>query len=125
MQILTTDASAEAIGAILSQSPDGSPNDETVIAYESRTLHGPELNYAAVHLEALALVWAVDKFQHYLAGRTFTLRTDSAALTFVLSNRKRNSKLQRWAASLTGYRYILQHHPGKENPADALTRLVA
>lgn len=121
--ILTTDASGEALGAILSQSPDGSDNEETVIAYESRVLRGPELAYAAVHQEALAIVWAVHKFRHFLAGRRFVLRTDNSALTYILSNSKPSPKLQRWAAALLEYNFIIQHHPGKKNPADALSRL--
>lgn len=121
--ILTTDASGEALGAILSQSPDGSDNEETVIAYESRVLRGPELSYAAVHQEALAIVWAVHKFRHFLAGRRFVLRTDNSALTYILSNSKPSPKLQRWAAALLEYNFIIQHHPGKKNPADALSRL--
>ena len=121
--ILTTDASGEAIGAILSQSPDGSAENETVIAYESRVLRGPELAYAAVHQEALAIVWAVHKFRHFVAGRHFILRTDNSALTYILSNTKPSPKLQRWAAALLEYNFTIQHHPGKRNPADALSRL--
>ncbi|KAJ8651318.1 hypothetical protein O0I10_013191 [Lichtheimia ornata] len=121
--ILTTDASGEAVGAILSQSPDGSDEDETVVAYESRVLRGPELAYAAVHQEALAIVWAVHKFRHFLAGRHFILRTDNSALTYILSNTKPSPKLQRWAAALLEYNFTIQHHPGKRNPADALSRL--
>lgn len=38
--------------------------------------------------------WAVHKYRHYLAGRHFILRTDNAAVSFVINNTK-PSKLQR------------------------------
>ena len=66
-QILTTDGSAQGLSAILSQVPfEG--GEETVVAYASRVIRGAEQAYAATHLEALALVWACNKFRHYLAG---------------------------------------------------------
>lgn len=107
IQILTTDASGVAIGAILSKSATGSAKEETVIAYESRILRGPELRYSAVHQEALAVVWAVQKFRHYLLGRGFVLRTDNSVLTFVLANKKPSPKLQRWAAALMEFDFSI------------------
>ncbi|KAG2212528.1 hypothetical protein INT45_005658 [Circinella minor] len=123
IQILTTDASGTALGAILSQSPSGSSDGETVIAYESRVLCGPELHYSTVHQEALAVCWAIQKFRHYLSGRHFILRVDNAAVSFVF-NSKKPSKLLRWAAYLMDMNFTVEHHPGRNNPADALTRLV-
>lgn len=120
IQVLTTDASGVGIGAILSQSPDGTPNKETVIAYESRVLRDAETRYSSVHQEALAVCWAVEKFRHYLSGRSFILRTDSAAVSFVLNSTK-PSKLQRWSAMLMEYDFEVKHQPGKQNPADALS----
>jgi len=96
--ILTTNASTAHLGCILSQSEDGSRVNESVIAYNSRTLSECERNYAAVHLEALAVViWAVQKYRHYLSYKPFKLRTNSAAVAFILKpdSHKSNSKLQR------------------------------
>ena len=50
--ILDTDASNEAIGAVLSQIQDGK---EIVIAYASRTLTSPEKNYCVTRKEMLAV----------------------------------------------------------------------
>lgn len=123
IQILTTDASNNGISAILSQSPDGSAENEKVISYNSRTLRGPEVGYSAVHQEAAAIIWAVNKYRHYLMGRYFKLRTDNAALTYIMSPSKPSPKLSRWAACLMEYDYDIVHLPGVQNPADSLSRL--
>ena len=49
--VLTTDASNEGLGAILSQSQDGHP-----CCYISRTLNPPEKNYSTTEKELLAIV---------------------------------------------------------------------
>lgn len=123
VQILTTDASNKGISAILSQSPDGGPEEERVISYNSRTLRPAEVNYATVHLEALAIVWAVEKYRHYLMGRHFKLRTDNAALVFVMNPTKPSPKMARWAACLMEYDFEIVHLIGTNNPADSLSRL--
>lgn len=124
VMILTTDASKVGLGAVLSQSPTGSEDGERVVSYNSRTLRGAELNYATVHLEALAVIWGISKYKHFLRGRKFMLRTDNAALTYILAPSKPSPKLSRWAAALLEYDYDIIHQPGKQNPADSLSRLL-
>lgn len=122
VQILTTDASNKGISAILSQSPDGTEELEQVVSYNSRTLRSSEENYSTVHQEALAIVWAIDKYRHYLRGRPFKLRTDNAAVAFIMTPNKPSPKLSRWAAGLMEYDFEIVHIPGILNPADSLSR---
>lgn len=82
LQILTTDASILGLRAILSQR-DINSGEESVIAYGSRTLRGPEVRYGITHLEALGVVWGVHHFRHYLCGKRFLLRTDHSALKYI------------------------------------------
>lgn len=124
VQILTTDASTHGLGAVLSQSPTGDAKDERVIAYASRSLQGSEYNYAVTHLEALAVVWAVDYYRHFLSGRRFILYTDHAALPYVFQQTRPSVKLTRWATSLMEYQFVARYRPGRANPADALSRLI-
>jgi hypothetical protein len=125
VQILTTDASGVGLGAILSQSPNGSENDEKVIAYASKSLNEGQRKWAAVHSEAYAIIWGVKYFRHYLAGsRKFILYTDNSAVKFILDNEKANPKVSRWSAALMEYNFTIKHRPGKRNPADALSRFI-
>lgn len=124
VQILTTDGSGKGVSAILSQSPDGTKKNERVIAYASRILKPNERSLAITHVEALAIVWGVGHFRHYLEGRFFTLVTDCSALKYIFSNPKPSAKVSRWAVSLMGYDYQVQYRAGANNPADALSRLL-
>lgn len=71
VQILTTHASSKGISAILSQALRADLQNEKVISYNSRTLRDAERNYATVNLEALAIVWGVSEYRHYLIENFF------------------------------------------------------
>lgn len=114
---LTTDASNEGIGAILSQ--DGHP-----CCYISRTLNPPERNYSTTEKELLAIVWAVKRLRQYLLGRKFLIRTDHQALKWLQNCKDPSSRLMRWRLKLEEYEYDIEYTKGKDNTAaDALSRI--
>jgi hypothetical protein len=76
--VLTTDASNDAIGAVLSQGPIGK---DLPIAYASRTLISAERNYPTIEKELLAIVWSCKYFRQYPYGRKVTIVTDHRPLT--------------------------------------------
>ena len=80
--VLNTDASNHSIGAVLSQIQAG---EGRVIAYGSRT-YKAEVNYCTTRKELLAVVYFVKQFKQYLLGREFLVKTDHAALTWLLEN---------------------------------------
>lgn len=125
VQRLTTDcAPSQGLGCILSQSPDGTEKDETVIAYASRSMRSNyERSLGATEGEAMAVVWGVKYFRQYLAGREFVLVSDHASLKYILNNVSPNSKINRWAAALMGFRFVFRYKPGSQIPSDSLSRI--
>ena len=118
--ILHSDASNSGIGGVLSQQHDG---EERVIAYYSAALSCAERNYCVTRKELLAVVKAVKHFQPYLYGREFLLRTDHAALRWLLKFRNPEGQLARWLETLQQYQFIIEHRSGaRHGNADALSR---
>lgn len=73
--------------------------------------------------ELLAIVFAVTKWRHYLAGNQFTIRTDQKSLRHLLEQRAISVEQQKWASKLLGLNYTIEYRHGKENRvADALSR---
>ena len=92
----------------------------------SRTLQGSELHYPPVEKEATAIVKAIRKWRHFLAGRHFTLVTDQRSVAFMVDNRKRSkskNKIQSWRLELASFSYTVKYRPGKDHVApDSFTR---
>jgi hypothetical protein len=83
--ILHTDASGQAIGAILAQKDED--GKEHAVAYHSKKLTPTERNWPITHLECFAVVNAVCKhFADFLLGHPFTVYTDCSALQWLLKS---------------------------------------
>ena len=120
--ILDTDASGDAIGAVLSQVQQG---EERVIAYASSTLEPSRKRYCSTYRELYAVVKFIKHFRVYLLGRHFVVRTDHASLRWLLHFRDLESgMLARWLSTLSEYDFELQHRPGSQHGnADGLSRM--
>ena len=118
--ILHTDASGYGIGAVLCQEID---SKEHVVAYASRSLNKYESKYGITELEALAVVWAVEKFRNYLFGHDFLLITDHHSLCYLNKKKELTGRLSRWAAKLSEYRFNIKYKSGHLNSdSDCLSR---
>ena len=95
--VLTTDASATGLGAVLSQ---GEGMQEKVIAFASRTLTKAERNYSATERECLGVIWATENFEYYLLGAPFVIYTDHDPLTYLRSVPQPHGRLARWILKL-------------------------
>jgi len=118
---LKVDASPVGLGAILLQENNGTVRP---VAYASRTLTDVERRYSQTEKEALAVVWACERFHLYLYGKEFMLYTDHKPLEVIYSPKsKPPPRIERWALRLQPYRFTIAHMAGKTNPADVLSRL--
>ena len=114
------DASDVGVAAVLWQkSAEG--EDKGVVMYASRMLTPAERKYHAYEKEALALVWSLDLFSHYLRRR-FRVITDCRSLTYLKTNSS-NTRVARWMLRLQEFDFDIQHRPGRlSSDCDGMTR---
>jgi hypothetical protein len=75
------DVSDYVVGAVLGQSMD---KKHYAISYTSKTLTGPQLNYATIEKQLFAVVFTIENFISYLVGTKVIVYTDHAALKYFL-----------------------------------------
>jgi hypothetical protein len=115
------DVSDYAIGAVLGQSKD---KNHYAISHASKTRTRPQLNYATIEKELLAVVFAIKKFRSYLVGANVLVYTDHAALKYLLTKKDAKPCLIRWILLLQEFVLEIRDKKGVENSvADHLSRL--
>jgi hypothetical protein len=110
--ILTTDASNQGLGAVLSQ---GEIGKDLPIAYASRNLNNAEKNYSTSEKELLAIVWAIKHFRPYLYGRKFKIASNHKPLTWIMNVKDPGTRLLRWRIQLEEYEYKIVYKKGAFN----------
>lgn len=117
---IQADASAYALGAVLLQ---GEGTELHPIEYGSRLLSCAERNYSTTEREALAIVWACNKFRGYIEGGEVKLLTDHQPLKWLLNVKSPTGRLARWGLQIQHYNFTIEYVPGKNNTmADMLSR---
>jgi hypothetical protein len=115
------DASDYAVGAVLGQSKD---KKHYVISYTSKTLTGPQLNYATTEKELLAMGFPIKKFRSYLVGAKVIVYIDHAALKYLWTKKDAKPCLVRWILPLQEFDLEIRDKKGVENSvADHLSHL--
>ncbi|XP_024081037.1 uncharacterized protein K02A2.6-like [Cimex lectularius] len=122
---LTVDASAKAVGAVLSHVL---PEGERPIAYASQVLNSAQQKYPSIEREAYAIIFGYTKFKDYLFCKEFELVTDHRPLMYIFGARKKlpvyaANRLQRWAYLISNYNYSIKCVKSKDNCADYLSRI--
>jgi hypothetical protein len=119
---VTTDASDLGSGAVLAFGP--TYETAKLVAYDSRSFKGAELNYPIHEKELLAIVRALGKWRTDLLGHKFEVWTDHRTLEHFNTQRDLSRRQVRWVEFLSQYDATIHYLPGERNTvADALSRV--
>jgi len=117
-----TDASSIGLGAMLLQSKEEGKPLQMVYCI-SKKLGVAESHYHSSKLELMSIVWAVDRWRHFLLGIRFSIITDCQALVYLRGHRATKPQVMRWYDILQEYDFDIHHRPGtKMQHVDALSR---
>ena len=107
--VLTTDASPWKLSAILSQHSPGQ-DDRQMVAYSSRSLTPVEQGYSQTQREALAIVWAAERFLYC------ALYTDCKPVELIFNKKSQPlARNERWNLHLQEYNFTIIYMKGFEN----------
>lgn len=115
--VVEVDASGTGIGAVLMQ-------EHHPIAFISRALNLHQQSLSTYEKELLALVFAVQKWRHYLLSSHFIIKTDHRSLQYILSQPLTTPFQHKWwLVKLMEFDFSIEFKQGHTNvAADALSR---
>jgi len=90
---ISSDASDTAIGAFLGQEENNLPY---AIYFISKNMTPVELNYTVTEKEFLAVIYAINKFRHYITGYTTFVHTDHSTIKYLMNKSVTNARVTRW-----------------------------
>jgi hypothetical protein len=118
---ISTDASDTTLRVVLGKKED---QLSYVIYFISKNLSPTELNYIVTEKEFLVVVYAINKFRHYIMGYEVFVHTDHSAIKFLMNKPITNGRITRWLLLLQEFNITIIDRPGKENlVADFLSRI--
>jgi hypothetical protein len=77
------DAYSISLGAVLAQPREG--YIDHLLSFSTRKLSTVDINYTTIEREGLAMVYALQKFHHYLLGGHFKMFTNHFALKYLVN----------------------------------------
>jgi hypothetical protein len=106
-------ASSIALGAFLAQPGEG--DIDYPIYFSSRKLSKFEQNYNTTERKCLAMVYALQKFKHYLLGQHFKMFTDHSSLKYLVNEPVLGGRIFRWFLLFQEYDFEIIVKPWKLN----------
>lgn len=118
---ISIDASNTTIGTVIRKEEDKTPY---AIYYINKNLTSAELNYTVTKKEFLAIIYAINKFRHYMTCYLIFLYVDHLFIRYVANKPSTNGRVTHWLLLLQEFDITIKDRPGKENPvADFLPRV--
>jgi hypothetical protein len=109
---ISTNASYSTIGVVLGQKE----NLLTYVIYFIRNnLALVELNYIVTRIKFLAVVYAINKFRHYITGYGVFIHIDHFAIRYFMNKPITNDRITRWLLLLQEFDITIMDWLGKEN----------
>jgi hypothetical protein len=116
------DASVITLGAILAQ--PGVGDLDHPIALASRKLSDSDQNYNTTEREGLDMVYALQKYKHYLLGKHFKMFTDHSSLKYLVKKPVLGGRICRWLLLFQEFDFEVIVKLGKLNAGpDHLSRV--
>ena len=85
------------------------------IVYSSRKLNKAERNYLTTEREALGMVFALQKYRHYLLANPFIFYTDHQALKYLVNKPLHHGRICRWLLLFQEFEFKVVVQSGKLN----------
>jgi hypothetical protein len=115
-------ASYIALGEVLAQL--GVRYIDHPLAFSRMKLSTAEINYTTIEREGLAMVYALQKFRHYLLGGNFNMFTDHSTLKYLVNKLVLEGILCKWLLLFQEYDFEILVKLGRMNKGlDHLSRL--
>jgi hypothetical protein len=110
------------LGVILAQPGEG--NLDHPVYFSNRNISQAEHNYTTTEREGLEMVYALQKFRHYLLGNHFNFFTDHSSLKYLVNKLVLEGQICRWLLLFQEFSFEVIVKPGKLNVGpDHLSRL--
>ena len=101
-----------AIGGVLGQKEYQA---SYAIYFVSKNLTPAKLNYIVTKKNILTVVYAINKFHHYIIGYEFFVHTDHSAIIFLMNKPITDGRVTRWLLLLQEFNITIVDRPGREN----------
>jgi hypothetical protein len=116
------DASYISLGAVLAQPRVG--DIDHPLFFSRRKLSTAKINYTTIEREGLAMVYALQKFRHYLLQGNFKIFIDHSALKYLFNKPLLGGRVCVWLLLFQEYDFEIVVKPGRINKGlDHLSRL--
>ena len=94
------------------------------IVYSNRKLNKEERNYSIIEREALGMVFALQKYRHYLLASPFVFFTDHQALKYLVNKPLHHGRIYKWLLLFQEFEFEVIVRPCKLNVGlDHLSRI--
>jgi hypothetical protein len=116
------DAYSIELGVVLAQSRVG--DIDHPLSFSSRKLSTTEINYTTNEREGLSMVYALQKFHHYLLGGHFKMFIDHSVLKYLVKKLVLGGRICIWIVLFQEYDFEIMIKPRRMNKGpDHLSRL--